>query len=202
MLEIVDLGENGFSLIFDLSGLESNHDGHAWNEIVKAHCRFKKFSVEDIIFDSESDFFAAHSASRELLEKLAKEISSLVEKSDDITAAEIASPALGDCDDDLTNEEFVEWMREVGFDMKAKQTFEFGFDSFRNKNQVAKIEEAIAILGFKPAVEIFDDEIILDVITEIIPEESALNSIEASFLGIAKKYGVVYVGYIVDMSKL
>lgn len=106
---------------------------------------------------------------------------------------------LGDFDDDMTTEEFLEWMAIAGFDMKVPQLFNFGLDSFQDSEQASSVRAEIERQGYRTDVEVIDDEVFFDINVRTLPTLSSLQKTEHFIKTVALKYDVKYIGFGVDM---
>ncbi len=198
-IEILDLKPDGFNLVFLPSNIESSADGHTWSLIIKAHCISEKTNINDIIFDPESDMFSALSNKKKSLEKLAIIIDSLInnhliyEKA--LAGIETVSNS---SDEDMTTEEYLEYMKDIGLNMSVKHTFEFMLDSFDSEKQAIVVKKILEGEGYSPKFEIHDDDIYFSLVLQLQPIESEVNKIESLLNRVSVMHGVEYIGFGVD----
>lgn len=193
-IEISDNGEHGYSLVFDPSDINSSHDGHNWSTIIKNHCIASNVIIDELTFDPESDMFSAYSEKSEPLETLRQAIEQLLSDDELLNSYSTDTNDIEDSDDDMTNEEFVEWMKENGIG-NTPQIFEFSFDAFNDKKQAKALESELTELGFNPNIEKIDGEIFFDLSVKIMPDVAELDAIESIFKRLAKQHGVKYLGF-------
>ena len=72
-------------------------------------------------------------------------------------------------DDDLTTEEFLEWMVVAGYDMTARTAFTFDFDQIKNAEQASTIRNAVERRGYETNIEILEGELYFEVVVETKP---------------------------------
>lgn len=198
MVKIEKIEGEDYLLIFRPSDAGSSLDGNAWSLLVHAYCNAINAPIGDVVHDPESDMYAAISADRKQLEAISKAIEVLSRDPAlrDTLLSEIDH--VDEIDDDLTTEEFLAWMADAGFDMTAPQTFNFGFDSFRNLEQVKNVQAEIERHGYMAEVEVTEDDIFFEVNVDTMPALSALQEIENYLESIALKYDIKYIGFGVD----
>ncbi len=193
--EIIDGGEEGYSLIFNPSDIDSAYDGHTWTAIIKKHCHSLDMAMDDVVFDSESDMFCVVSSEKSALVLLQNVIEPLLEQKELIDLKDIEKEAFDESDDDMTNADVVECLKESGIDMTIPRRFDFDFDIFTDEKIAKDLEAEILKLGFKPKVDKIDDEFYVDVRIKIVPDAKQLDAIEEKFTALSQKYGVSYIGY-------
>lgn len=195
LTEIIDGGEEGYSLIFNPSDIDSAYDGHTWTGIIKKHCHSLNMAIDDVVFDSESDMFCVVSSERNPLVLLQNVIEPLLEQKELIDLKDIEKEVLDESDDDMTNAEVVECLKETGIDMTIPRRFNFHFDTFTNEKSAKDLEAEMLKLGFKPKVDKVDDEFYVDVRIKIVPDAEQLDAMEEKFKELSLQCGVSYIGY-------
>lgn len=199
MIEIAQLENEEYCLVFRPLDVGSPLDGHTWSLLVQAYCYAEKVLFGDVVHDPESDMYSAISARKEQLE----EISGVIEKLSSDTAVRQKLLAqieeLEDFDDDMTTEEFLEWMATAGFDMSVPQLFDFGLDSFQDVEQATSVQAEIEHQGYRTDIEVIDDEVFFDINVITLPTLSSLQKIEHFLKTVALKYEVKYIGFGVEM---
>lgn len=178
MIEITKIDTEEYCLFFRPLDAGIPLDGHILSLLVQAFCSAEKVNIEDTVHDPESDMYIAIMPRKEQLEDISKAIVTL--SSNTVIREKILTRIgeLNDPDDDMTTEDFLEWMSSAGFDMTMPQFFEFGLDSFQDSEQANSVQAEIEQQGYKTDVEVIDDDVFFDIIVKTIPTLSSLQKIE------------------------
>jgi len=197
IVKIEALDTNQYYLSFDVNDIKHSKDGHTWALLIQTYCRNKKINLGDVTHDPESDLYAAIASTKESLEKISSVIQVLIS---DHYLFEKTLQKVNELDDyhdedDMTTEEFLEWMSEAGYDMSKPKTFDFLLDNLINPEQAKLIENEIKAKRYKTRVDVSDpDDIFFQIKVSVKPSLDLVLEIEEYLESIALKYGVRYIG--------
>lgn len=195
-VEIRELAANQYALFFFLDD-DSALDGHTWSDLIQAYGRAENLSLDDVIHDPESDLYSATATAIEPLEEVAAAIDALAGnsklRSEYLRA--ISTTDRPHDDEDMTTEEFLEWMVEAEYNMAVSRNFMFDLDSLRDAQQAETIKREIERRGYKVTLEIDDPDIYFQITARIQPLLIEVLEIEAYLRSVAAKFGVRYIGF-------
>lgn len=197
LVEIKKTENEQYCLIFNPSDIERSIDGYAWELLIKAYCRDEKISLEDVNHDPESDMYGAFASDIRPLEGIAVAIEALASNNilRDKLLKVVSELTISRDDDDMSTEEFLEWMSEAGYDMSTPKAFIFDLDCVKDEEQAKAIQIEVERKGYKTETEILDDEVYFQVKVSVKPVLDLVLEIESSLESVARKYNAKYIGF-------